>query len=149
VSTHTLQTETVLNAPLEKVFEFFSNAENLGRITPDDLGFEILTPTPIEMKQGALIDYRIKLGMIPMLWRTEITVWEPNTRFVDSQLKGPYKKWIHEHRFVAEGDKTRMFDRVDYEVPGFFLSPLIAKLFVSPRVNRIFRHRNQVINDLF
>jgi ligand-binding SRPBCC domain-containing protein len=147
--TYTLKTETTIDAPLDEVFDFFSKAENLERITPPELSFKILTPLPIVMKAGALIDYKIKLGIFPMNWRTEITVWEPGVRFVDSQLKGPYKKWIHEHRFEARGDKTYMSDQIDYEVPGGPLAPIIHALFIKKKVAGIFDHRQTVIEEIF
>ena len=82
-----------------EVFEFFSVASNLNRLTPGWLKFKILTPGPIEMKVGAIIDYQIVLKGIRMAWKTEITVWSPGIQFVDEQIRGPYKQWVHTHRF--------------------------------------------------
>lgn len=144
-----LERETVIERPLDEVFEFFSRAENLEKITPPTLSFKILTPLPIEMRQGAQIDYRIQLMGIPMKWKTEIEAWEPPYRFVDNQLKGPYLRWWHEHRFVAEGDHTRMYDRVEYRVPGGPFEPLVHKLFVGPQVKSIFDHRTEIIRTIF
>ena len=84
-----LHQEQFIPEPLDRVWEFFSNAENLERLTPDFLNFKILTPTPIDMFEGTLIDYRIRLFGVPMNWRTEIIHLEPKVRFVDQQLKGP------------------------------------------------------------
>jgi ligand-binding SRPBCC domain-containing protein len=136
-----------LDAPLDEVFDFFSKAENLGRLTPDTLGFHILTPLPIKMEPGTLIDYKLKIRGIPMNWRTEITVWEPNYRFVDSQLKGPYAQWIHEHRFAAEGDKTRMWDKVDYALPLGILGDIAHALYVEREVKGIFAFREKAIRN--
>ena len=86
---HILIRETVLNGSIEEVFDFFSKAENLDKITPPILGFRIITPLPVEMKKGTLIDYKIKLNGIPFNWRTEITKWDPPNCFEDTQLKGP------------------------------------------------------------
>jgi hypothetical protein len=96
----TLDAEQELGTPLEQLFPFFADAKNLQTLTPAFLSFEIKTPLPIAMREGALIDYRIKLRVLPMTWRTHIAVWEPPLRFVDEQLKGPYSLWRHEHRFM-------------------------------------------------
>ena len=118
---NSLKTEVVINASIETVFAFFSKAENLEQLTPQWLRFKILTPLPVIINKDSLITYRIKLFYIPMRWKTKITDWEPPHRFTDVQLKGPYKTWIHEHRFIAQGNKTKMTDIVHYEVPGLSL----------------------------
>lgn len=146
---HTLLRETVIDRPIEEVFDFFCRAENLEKITPPSLSFRILTPLPVEMREGTLIDYVIKLSGLPMKWRTLIAKWDPPHVFVDQQLNGPYLKWHHEHRFVAEGNRTRMFDRVEYRVPGWILEPIIHRLFVRQRVESIFDHRTKVIQEVF
>lgn len=134
---------------IDEVFEFFGAAENLQKLTPDFLSFEILTPTPIEMKKGTLIDYRIKLGIIPMRWRTLISEYNPPTGFVDDQLKGPYLLWHHEHSFEPEGEGTRIHDKVTYKCPGWILEPLIHSLFIEPRLRKIFDYRGRVISEIF
>ncbi|MEJ2543514.1 MAG: SRPBCC family protein [Calditrichaceae bacterium] len=146
---HTLQTEVVLNDSNESVFSFFSNIENLERITPDWLNFTILRQTPIDIKKGSLFYFQIRIFKVPLKWKTEITCWEPPYRFIDEQLKGPYKKWIHEHRFIDEGNQTRMIDIVNYQVPGWFFSSLIHKLFVRNAVKKIFRYRKETIKQIF
>jgi len=113
------------------------------------LKFKILTPTPVEIYQGRLIDYRLRLYGLPFRWKTEITVWEPPLRFVDSQLKGPYVSWVHEHRFEKKGEQTIMTDRVEYAVPGGPVAPLINKLFVAANVQKIFEYRKKVIQEHF
>ena len=122
---HYLEFETKLYAPLEEVFEFFSNAQNLNKVTPTVVKFSMLTPMPIDMHVGALIDYRIKLSGIPFFWRTQISVWEPNIRFVDEQIKGPYVFWRHEHTFEDKGEYVLMKDKLHYLSPGWFLEPLM------------------------
>ncbi len=146
---HSLTKITVIDRPLAEVFEFFSNAENLNKITPSDLQFRILTPSPIIIKKGTLIDYRIKINGISFKWRTEISEWEFNKRFVDRQLKGPYKVWIHEHSFEERDGKTYMKDYVQFLSPGWFLEPLINKLFVEKKVKAIFEHREKVLKEFF
>ena len=142
-------TEHTVNRTLDQVFEFFSRAENLEKITPEWLNFKILTPLPITMEQDTLIDYQIKMMGLAMTWKTGITTWEPQIRFVDTQLKGPYRRWIHEHRFEAADGRTIMYDSVEYAIPAGFLSGLINKFFVEPRIQSIFSHRKQIIDQLF
>ncbi|QYY37036.1 SRPBCC family protein [Ruficoccus sp. ZRK36] len=145
---HHLHAELELPLPIGEVFDFFSKAENLQRITPPSLGFEILTPLPIKMKVGTLIDYRIKISGLPMRWRTHIPVWDPPHEFVDEQLKGPYRSWVHRHRFEEiDSGRTRILDDVTYVLP---LTPLgdLAYPFIKRQVETIFRYRNEMIPKL-
>lgn len=135
--------------PRDEVFSFFASAENLQRITPPNLGFQIITPTPIEMKAGALIDYRISLHGIPMTWRTEITKWDPPFGFVDTQLSGPYKQWVHRHTFSeTDAGSTLIEDEVRYRLP---LEPLgdIARFFVEREIKNIFDYRQKTVAGVF
>ena len=138
--------ELVVPARLDAVFEFFSNAHNLDRITPDFLKFRVLTPAPIDMHAGARIDYALRLRGIPLRWTSEITAWEPPYRFIDSQIKGPYKSWIHEHRFESLGDSTKVIDEVMYD---FFGGHLVHALFIKRDINRIFDHRTESLKSIF
>ncbi len=145
---YVFDTSLVIDAPIDKVFAFFSDAANLERITPSELGFHILTPMPFEIQKGTLIDYKLSLHGIPMKWRTEITRWEPPHLFEDTQLSGPYKQWIHQHRFTeVEGGKTRMEDEVRYRLP---FEPLgdIAQFLIAHQVANIFKYRNKVVGDI-
>ena len=135
---YALETQRWIDRPLPDVFAFFADAHNLQRITPPWLGFSILTPAPIAMHPGALIDYRIRLWGVPMRWRTEISVWEPGVRFVDRQVAGPYTLWEHEHRFVAREGGTWCTARVEYAHRG---GPVGEALFVRPNLRRIFAYR--------
>ena len=130
--------------PLDETFAFFADAWNLERITPPILRFRIVTPVPIPMRVGTLIDYRLRLRGIPIRWRTEITAWNPPHGFTDIQLRGPYRKWVHRHDFRAENGGTRVDDTVNYVVPG---GALLDRLFVRPDVNRIFAYRRKVIGE--
>jgi len=142
-----LQTRTHLPRPIGEVFAFFSDAGNLERITPPELAFRILTPTPIDVREGALIDYRLRLFGVPFGWRTRISLWEPPFRFVDEQLRGPYRTWIHLHEFEASGAGTRMTDRVEYRLPGHpFAGPVMP--LVRRQLDRIFRYRARVIGEI-
>ena len=143
---HELLAEIELPGSLSQVFEFFADAYNLQQITPTYLSFEILTPRPIEMKPGALIDYKLKLRGFPIRWQTKISSWEPPYRFVDEQLRGPYKIWHHEHTFEELGDATRVRDRVHYLGPlAFVTHPLI----VNRDVRNIFEYRSRRLREIF
>lgn len=140
-----LETDQWVPAPLAETFAFFSDAENLERITPPMLRFRILTPRPIAMRAGTLIDYALRMDGLPMRWRSSIDEWEPGRCFVDRQVFGPYAKWIHRHTFAAEDGGTRVRDRVDYALP---LDPLTRPLHawvVRPRLAKIFGHRFEAI----
>ncbi len=139
----TLQAECVVDKPLDDTFAFFADAHNLDRITPPFLHFEILTPAPIDMQVGILIDYRLRLHGIPIRWRTKISVWQPPHRFVDEQIRGPYKRWIHTHDFEEHGVQTIIRDRVDYASPGWIFEPLLHYLFVGRDLDAIFRYRQE------
>jgi ligand-binding SRPBCC domain-containing protein len=146
---HTLETDTWLPRPIDEVFAFFGDAHNLQRITPPFLNFRILTPAPITMGVGTLIDYRIKLRGVPITWRTRISAWEPSRRFIDEQLKGPYRTWIHEHTFEPETRGgvagTLCRDVVTYSAPG---GSLIHRTLVRPDLERIFRYRQSAMHEI-
>lgn len=141
----TLETSLLLSRTLETVFPFFADASNLEKITPPWLRFEILTPLPIDMRSGTLIEYRLRFHGIPMRWQSEITAWDPPFRFVDEQRYGPYKTWIHEHTFSMRGDGSEIRDYVKYVPPG---GRLTNSLFVRRDVRRIFMYRQKKLLDL-
>jgi len=140
------QSELWLPCPVTEVFDFFGDAANLQAITPAWLDFQILTPAPIKIRAGTLIDYQLRIRGIPIRWQTEITVWEPPHRFVDIQKRGPYREWIHEHRFLADAGGTRCLDSVQYAVPG---GALVHWLFVKRDVARIFAYRSERLRERF
>jgi ligand-binding SRPBCC domain-containing protein len=150
MKTYVLEREQWFPKPLSDVFDFFSDAGNLERITPPFLRFRILTPRPIAMGEGALIDYQLKLFGIPFGWRTRIDVFEPNRRFVDRQLRGPYALWRHTHEFEADGPtRTRMVDRVEYALGFGPLGNAAHGLFVSQTLQRIFDYRAETMAHIF
>jgi hypothetical protein len=147
---HLLERTQLVPAPRGAVFAFFADARNLEAITPDFLRFRVITPGPIRMEAGALIDYRLSLHGLGFGWRTRIEVWEPEVRFVDVQLSGPYRRWRHTHRFEdAPGGGTRVSDRVEYELPLGPLGDLAHALFVRRSLSRIFDHRQARIAARF
>lgn len=148
MGTQQLQRGQTLNRPLDEVFAFFADAGNLQLLTPPGLHFEILTPQPIRMFAGALIDYRLQLFGVPFGWQTLISRWQPPHCFVDEQLRGPYKRWVHTHRFRQVAGGTEVVDQVDYQLP---LAPFgnLAQFAVARQLQRIFDYRQQVLLQRF
>jgi ligand-binding SRPBCC domain-containing protein len=142
----TFSSRQIIQAPLAGVFRFFSDAANLEHLTPPWLGFEVLTPAPIEMAPGALIDYRLRWRGVPLRWRTEIEIWEPARRFVDRQIRGPYRLWRHEHLFEEHRGGTMVEDRIEYAAIG---GRLAHRLVVDRDVETIFAYRRQALQSIF
>jgi ligand-binding SRPBCC domain-containing protein len=140
---------TRLELPLarERLFPFFADASNLERITPPELKFHIVTTPPITMAEGTLIRYRMRLMGVPFEWLTRIAVWDPPKEFVDEQVKGPYRKWVHKHLFVETSGGTRLHDAVTYELPFYPIGELAAPL-VHLEVRRIFAFRARMLKRL-
>ncbi|HKB12183.1 MAG TPA: TIGR01777 family oxidoreductase [Vicinamibacterales bacterium] len=143
-----LRTTTIVDAPLRDTFAFFSRAENLGLITPASMQFVLTSPAPA-IQQGATIEYRMRVGLATLRWKSRIAVWEPGRRFVDVQEAGPYRMWWHEHAFRADGPRTVMEDRVIYAPPLGALGRFANRLFVAPALTRIFQYRGDVIRLRF
>ena len=135
-----------LPCPLDEVFAFFADPENLQYLTPAWLHFQLRSPLPLTMRAGTTIDYRLRLHGLPIGWTSEITVWEPPVRFVDEQRRGPYRAWIHEHTFAAQGDQTLALDRVQYDVWG---GRLIDRVLVRRDLDRIFAYRHAQLRARF
>ncbi len=137
-----------LDGTPEEVFPFFADAENLERITPRWLGFRVVTPG-VEMREGALIEYRLRLHGVPVRWRTRIEAWDPPHRFVDRQLSGPYRLWHHTHLFEPDGEGgTVMRDVVRYALPFGPFGRLAHRLFVRRDLARIFEYRHAEVPRL-
>ena len=144
-STFSLKSEVRVPRPIGEVFTFFSDARNLEKLTPNSLRFKIFAPCPLMMQVGTLIDYSIRIHGMPLRWRSEIVVWEPPFRFVDEQLRGPYKTWIHEHKFVGLDGHTLVSDKVDY-------CPRVSWLtykWVERDLKKIFEYRHQKLSQVF
>jgi ligand-binding SRPBCC domain-containing protein len=134
-----------LPQPRDKVFPFFSDAQNLDLITPPWLNFRSVTPGPIEMHLGTTIDYKLRIHGFPARWRSQITAWDPPIRFLDEQRRGPYRLWIHEHTFAERDGGTLVCDRVQYAVPFDWL----VHTLVRRDVERIFRYRTEMLRRRF
>ncbi|HET7417117.1 MAG TPA: SRPBCC family protein [Solirubrobacterales bacterium] len=143
---HLLERQQRVEIPIDRAFGFYGDAHNLERITPPWLGFEVVTPRPIEMGPGTLIEYRLRLHRIPVRWRTRIEAWEPPHRFVDAQIKGPYSLWEHTHEFEADGpEATVISDRVRYSIPFGPLGELANRLLVRRDLAQIFDYRRDAV----
>ena len=143
---HQFSSEIWLARPIKEVFAFFSDAANLDSITPPWLSFRTVTWQPIEMHAGAVIDYKLRVRGFPIRWRSEITEWEPPYHFVDEQIRGPYRLWIHTHKFEPRNGGTLVCDDVRYAVPFDWL---LHKFVVRPDVERIFAYRTDCLRRRF
>jgi len=144
--THVHESTLWLPRPRSEVFPFFADAHNLERITPPLLNFQVLTPAPIPMREGTLIDYKLRVRGVPLRWRTHIAEWRPEEMFVDEQIRGPYRLWRHTHTFEDEHGGTRCRDRVEYAYLGDFL---VHRWLVKRDVENIFKHRAEALQELF
>lgn len=149
MKTYVLKKEFIVARPVDEVFAFFERPENLAKITPPSLGFHILTPSPINMGVGTLIDYTIKILGLRRHWATLIAEYDPPRRFVDVQLKGPYTFWHHTHTFEPVGQGTRITDEVRYVVPFGILGRIANALIVRRQLERIFAFRERVMENMF
>lgn len=145
---HLLSRDQWLPRPVEEVFAFFCRPENLQAITPPWLDFRIVQ-IPDSLTAGSLIRYRLRLHHIPIWWTTVISEWDPPHRFVDRQLSGPYRLWVHEHEFVPERGGTMLRDRVTYALPFGFLGEIVHRTVVKGDLERIFDFRAETMRRLF
>ena len=130
----------------DNVFAFFSDAQNLDLITPPWLHFRTTTPGSSEMRLDTIIDHRLRVHGVPLRWRSEITLWDPPARFVDEQVRGPYRLWIHEHRFEEQNGGTLVHDHVRYAV---LFDVLLHRLLIRPDIERIFAYGEKKLREIF
>ncbi len=146
---HVLERAQLIPAAPEEVFPFFADAFNLEAITPPWVNFRVITPRPVEMGVGALIEYRLALHRVPVRWLTRIEEWVPGRSFVDAQIRGPYRLWHHTHTFEPAPGGTLVRDRVRYALPLGPLGEAGHRLFVARDLRRIFDHRHSEIARRF
>lgn len=144
---HRIKTSVRVPISIEKVFPFFYDVTNLQRITPSELDFKVMTPQPIKIELGAIVDYRLKLFGIPFRWRSVISTWDPPNRFVDEQVSGPYSLWKHTHNFYPDREGTIVEDDVSYGLPLWPLGE-IAYPLVRAQLKRIFTYRQCIIQQI-
>lgn len=149
---HLIKREAIVRENLDTVWHFFSRPENLDKITPDDMSFEILSDIKdVPMHAGMIIRYKVRpLANIPMTWVTEITQCEEGRFFVDEQRFGPYRFWHHQHHFESLGDgRVRLTDIVHYKVGFGFIGRWMNALFIRKKLEGIFAHRTKVVGEIF
>lgn len=144
-----LERVQIIDCSLAETFEFFSDAYNLEKITPQFLRFRIFTPRPITMRAGTLIDYRLSIFGVPFEWQTLIEKWDVNRSFVDRQIKGPYALWRHTHDFEAlDPNRTLVRDHVEYKIPFGVFGSLVHAILIKRMLNEIFDFRAEAIARL-
>jgi len=150
MKTYNIKFEQFIDLPINDVFSFFSQPNNLSLITPPRLKFDILTPLPIKMKEGQLIDYSLTIMYFFKLhWRTLITDYERPYKFIDQQIKGPYSLWHHTHIFKEKDGGTVIYDNVTYAIPFGVIGRLIHALYIKYDVQSIFKYRHKILNQIF
>ena len=143
--------EQIIDASIDEVWNFISSPQNLKKITPKEMDFEILTPNlPDKIYEGMIISYSVKplLG-IPTNWVTEITHIKDKSYFVDEQRVGPYKLWHHQHIITPLYEGVSMKDIVSYQPPFGWLGNIANTLIIKHRLEKIFRYRGEVIKKIF
>src|SRR3954463_16397885 len=145
---HILERDQSIGRPVEKVFAFFANAENLARITPPWLSFRIVSPTPIHMELGTRITYQIRWRLVRLRWLTEIVEWQSNRCFTDTQIEGPYSLWHHTHTFEPDAGGTLMRDTVRYQLPLGPVGAIAHHFRVRRDLETIFDYRAEQIRRL-
>jgi ligand-binding SRPBCC domain-containing protein len=145
-----LKRKQFVKTDLKTCWDFFSSPQNLKRITPPYMGFNIKFDLPEKMYEGLMIEYSVKpvLG-IPMTWITEIKTVKDNLFFVDEQRRGPYKIWHHEHHFKEVEGGVEMTDIVSYELPLGIFGKFAHALFVKKQLEEIFNFRIKMVDEIF
>lgn len=141
--------EQFIPKPAAELFTFFSEAKNLEEITPSMLNFKIVSMSTPQIQKNTEINYKLKVHGVPIKWTTDISVWDPPRLFVDNQRSGPYRVWVHEHRFEEVSGGTLMKDWVRFELPMGKIGALAGFHQVQKDIESIFKHRRQVIADRY
>lgn len=152
---YTLKGEIVLtkyqmvNKGTKEVFNFFSNEKNLEKLTPNNLDFKVLRKSTINLEEGTLIDYDLKIHGFPIKWQSKITKFKAEEGFVDEQIKGPYSKWVHTHDFISVKNGTIIKDKIVYKVPFGKIGLLVTGFIIKNDLKNIFNFRRRIINQQF
>jgi len=147
---YTLQRKQFLPVSIDEAWEYFSSPINLSKITPDKLGFEVISDLSVKMYPGMIIQYFVKPFLnIRVRWVTEITHVNKPFYFVDEQKSGPYNMWHHQHKFTEVEGGVIMEDEINYSLPFGFLGRILHSVLVKPDLNYIFEYRNSVLKTIF
>ena len=146
---HQIKRSTLVDCPIEKVWNFIATPHNLNRITPDNMAFEILSDLPEKMYNGLLIEYKVTIPLFGRWrWLTEIKHINEGVFFVDEQRAGPYKLWYHYHEVRSRGEQTEIIDRVTYQLPFWILGDLVNALIVQQQLKEVFDYREIAFKQL-
>ena len=140
---YSLKTVQQLPISLSEAWNFFSSPANLQKITPEKMGFQIISKHHGEkMYAGQIIEYKVKPILdIPLYWMTEITQVVDKKYFIDEQRFGPYSLWHHQHHFEENANGVLMTDIVHYKLPFWILGDIANTLFVKQQLRDIFDYR--------
>lgn len=147
---YTLEVKQHLPISLQAAWQFFSNPQNLEKITPQSMGFQITSALEKEVYEGQIITYNI--GILPFFktpWVTEITHLKQPAYFIDEQRFGPYKMWHHEHFFESENNGVLITDKITFAIPLSFIGHLIFHIFIKNQLRKIFKYRKQALIEIF
>jgi len=145
-----INSRTILPISIEECWNFFSNPENLKKITPPEMDIAVTSEIQNKTYQGQIITY--KIGILPVIkttWVTEITHLREGEYFVDEQRFGPYKFWHHQHIFKEVEDGSEIKDLVHYVIPFGFLGIIAHKLFIRRQLRKIFKYREDFLKQKF
>lgn len=139
----TFEYSSLIKAPVEKVWQFHEQPDALQLLTPPWQPVKIIRREG-SLEIGAISEFLVMLGPMPIRWLARHVEYEPDKLFTDQQIEGPMKLWIHRHQFQAEGNYTRLTDKIQYEIPGGWLAELILGWWVESRLHDMFRYRHTV-----
>jgi hypothetical protein len=148
---YTLDCELITHQPLESVFKVFEDPYNLAKITPANLSFRVISKEHVTMRTGAEIEYNIKWLGVPLYWKTLVVEYQPPLLFIDKQLKGPYRLWVHHHTFetVSEvSEAVRVHDHVEYALPFGLLGSAVHAAIVRRQLLHIFNYRQERLAEI-
>ncbi len=148
---YSLKTIQLIPTDINTAWDFFSNPSNLKDITPNNLGFKVISKHHgYKMYAGQIIEYKVSpvLG-IPLYWMTEITHVEDKKYFVDEQRFGPYSLWHHQHHFKEVQGGVEMMDIVHYKIPFWLLGDIANSLFIEKQLKGIFDYRYKKVDEMF
>ena len=146
-----IKKKQIIKTDIDTLWSFVSRPKNLNKITPSDIGFQIINQSSEKMEEGMIITYKIiPFFNIKTSWITEISHVSKNKKFIDHQLHGPYKFWHHQHIFkVINSESTEMIDIITYMPPFGVLGDLVNAFFIKKKLKNIFDYREEILNNFF